>query len=396
MNMIIRFVVLRMKSIYRMKEPQYFFCKSFGNLVPLFGLLLCSVLCSAQNLVPNPSFEEYFSCPGDFSQSANEFRVKGWRSANSGTPDNFNECSMGEAGVSYNWAGVAEPFEGRGYVGIYLWMNSDNNYREYLQCKLLEPLLKDSLYEIEFHYKLSSYSKYSIDRIGLLLTNELLAAKHDQVISIQPTISIIQDTALTKETGYWETARKNYRAQGGEQYVTIGNFFDNRSTHHYYIRFSPIQQSMLAKSAYYYIDDVKIIPLFNTQPNQFVQIPSEFKQADIELDKTYILRNIQFEFNRYALQTSSFAELEEVVSWLKENSSARVMLSGHTDDQGSEAFNISLSTSRAKAVAEYLMAHGISSSRIESFGFGKSRPLIDGVTEEAREANRRVEVQFNE
>jgi OmpA-OmpF porin, OOP family len=348
----------------------------------------------AQNLVPNPSFEEYDACPGDFSQASHEFRVRHWQSANLGTPDNFNACSVGEADVPHNWAGVSEAYEGKGYVGIYLWMSKGKNYREYLQCKLIQPLLKDSLYEIEFHYKLSSYSKYSIDRIGLMLTDSIVNVKHDQVLSTQPTISIVQDSALTKETGYWETARKEYRARGGEQFVTIGNFFDNEITHHYFIRFSPVQQSMLEKSAYYYIDEVKIVPLFNTQQIQLAEVFKDFKQDEVQLDKTYILQSIQFEFNEYILQTVSFQELDDVVSWLKENYSANVKLSGHTDDQGSEAYNVFLSANRAKSVAEYLTGHGISPSRIESVGYGKSKPLVDGITEEARKTNRRVEITF--
>ncbi len=364
------------------------------NPVVFVATLLCTISVSAQNLVPNPSFEEYDVCPGDFSQAAHEFRVRYWRSANLGTPDNFNDCSIGEADVPHNWAGVSDPYEGKGYVGIYLWMKKDNNYREYLQCKLTSPLLKDSVYEIEFHYKLSSYSKYSIDRIGLMLTDSLINAKHDQVISAQPTLSIIQDSALTKETGYWETARKEYRARGGEQYVTIGNFFNNQTTHHYFIRFSPVQQMMLEKSAYYYIDEVKVVPLFNTQQNQIIEVVSEFKQDHVELERTYVLKNIQFEFDQYVLQSSSFLELDGVVSWLKKNPSINAVLSGHTDDQGNDAYNLALSANRAKRVASYLIDHGISSSRIETFGYGKSKPLVDGTTEEAREMNRRVEIKF--
>ncbi len=377
-----------------MKNEQFVFMIKFLSV--FVGVLLGTFYISAQNLVPNPSFEEYDVCPGDFSQAAHEFRVRHWRSANLGTPDNFNDCSIGEADVPHNWAGVSEPYEGKGYVGIYLWMNKDNNYREYLQCKLLEPMLKDSLYEIEFHYKLSSYSKYSIDRIGLMFTDSLVHVKHDQVISFQPTISIIQDSALTKETGYWETARKEYHANGGEQFVTIGNFFNNQTTHHYFIRFSPVQQSMLEKSAYYYIDEVKIVPLFNTLQNQIAEVASEFKQDQVELDKIYILRNIQFKFDQYVLQSASFTELDGVVSWLNKNPSVHVTLSGHTDDQGNEAYNVTLSTNRAKSVSEYLIDHGISSLRIEAFGYGKSKPLIEGTTEEAREINRRVEVKFSE
>lgn len=361
----------------------------------LIGLWQITLVGSGQNLVPNSSFEEYDDCPGDFSQSVKEFKVKYWQSANYGTPDNFNDCSMGEADVPHNWAGVSMPYQGKGYAGIYLWINSKNNYREYLQCKLTQSMLKDSLYEIEFHFKLSSYSKYAIDRIGLMLTDSLIRVNHDQVILAQPTISIIQDSALTKETGYWETARKVYRAKGGEQFVTIGNFFDNNTTHHYFIRFSPVQQSMLEKSAYYYIDDVKITPLFNIH-DQLADVAIEFNRDTVEFDKKYVLRNIQFEFNKHVLHRSSFQELEGVVQWMLENNSAKVILSGHTDDQGSEAYNVTLSVNRAKAVAEYLMSKGISPSRIESSGYGKSKPLIDGITEEAREINRRVEIQFTE
>jgi OmpA-OmpF porin, OOP family len=375
------------------------FISRYKFLIPFIvfaGLALGDVKSAAQNLVPNPSFEEYDACPGDFSQASHEFKVRHWHSANLGTPDNFNDCSIGEADVPHNWAGVSDAYEGKGYVGIYLWMNKENNYREYLQCKLIQPLLKDSLYEIEFHYKLSSYSKYSIDRIGLMLTDSIINVRHDQVISAQPTISIIQDSALTKETGYWEIARKEYRAKGGEQFVTIGNFFDNRTTHHYFIRFSPVQQSMLEKSAYYYIDDVKIIPLFNTPQIQFAEVLMDFKQDEVQLDKTYILQNIQFEFNKYVLQPSSFQELNGVVNWLKKNISTNVKLSGHTDDQGSEAYNLALSANRAKSVAEYLISHGIAPSRVESVGHGKSKPLVEGITEDAREKNRRVEIQFKE
>lgn len=362
----------------------------------VFSITAIALVSEAQNLVPNSSFEEYDACPGDFSQASHEFRVRHWRSANLGTPDNFNACSIGEADVPHNWAGVSEAYEGKGYVGIYLWMNKGKNYREYLQCQLIQPLLKDSLYEIEFHYKLSSYSKYSIDRIGLMLTDSVVNVKHDRVIETQPTISIVQDSALTKETGYWETARKEYRAKGGEQFVTIGNFFDNQTTHHYFIRFSPVQQSMLEKSAYYYIDEVKIVPLFNVQRTQLVEVFADFNQDEVQLDKTYILQNIHFEFNEYILQPSSFLELEGVVSWLKKNPYAKVKLSGHTDDQGSEAYNITLSTNRANSVAKYLMGNGISTLRIESIGYGKSKPLVNGITEVAREMNRRVEIQFKE
>src|SRR5687768_9376265 len=168
----------------------------------------------AQNLVPNPGFELYRQCPGTHSQAAHEFQVDGWRSATAGTPDYFNTCSGGEASVPHNWAGVSDACEGKGYAGIYAWMNSNTSYREYLQCTLNEPLLTDSTYRISFRFKLSSYSKYSIDRMGLLISDRVPVQKSDDVLRMAPTLSAIRDSALTRSTGLWEKAQMEYRASG--------------------------------------------------------------------------------------------------------------------------------------------------------------------------------------
>lgn len=359
----------------------------------LLIILLQALTAFSQNLVPNPSFEAYTTCPGDYTQNPLEFRVKDWKSASLGTPDYFNICSKGEADVPYNWAGVSDPYEGNGYAGLYVWMNAAKDYREYLQCQLLEPLLQDSIYDIEFHFKLSSYSKFSIDRIGLLLSNELVNVNHDRVLSSVPTLSVIQDSALTKETGYWETARLEYRAKGGEQFLVIGNFFDNATTHSYSIQFRPASQMMLANSAYYYIDDVKVIPQYKLRELMKEQVP-EFIASKTELNTTYILKNIQFEFNSYRLHPNSYRELDFLVNWLDEHSTVIVRLSGHTDDVGSDNYNLTLSQNRAKTVARYLISQGIAASRIETSGYGKTKPIAEGTTEVARSLNRRVEVKF--
>ena len=74
-------------------------------------LLLLPFIATAQNLVPNGSFEAYTKCPGSYSRQAAEFNVPGWRSISTGSPDYFNTCSEGEAAVPYNWAGVSDPYE---------------------------------------------------------------------------------------------------------------------------------------------------------------------------------------------------------------------------------------------------------------------------------------------
>ena len=118
----------------------------------------------SQNLVPNPSFEEYYSCPGSYNYGVDGKVAPGWYSANRGTPDLFNSCSKGDAGVPTNWAGHSKAYSGVGYAGIYCYTKT--GYREYLQTELSLPLVQGGKYYIEFYYKLSSNSKFSIDRIG--------------------------------------------------------------------------------------------------------------------------------------------------------------------------------------------------------------------------------------
>lgn len=349
---------------------------------------------SAQNLVPNGGFEDYRICPGAHTQHPSQFAVSSWFSPSVGTPDYFNVCSNGEADVPHNWAGVSDPYEGVGYAGLYLWAAMGRNYREYLQTELSERLVRDSLYYLEFHYKLSSYSKYSIDRIGLLLTDSLVRLNHDLTFSVKPTFSIIKDTALTKETGLWEEAKMLYKAQGGEKFLMIGNFFDNKTTHHYKIQFRPIAQEMLAHYAYYYIDDVSIIPKYIRDQQLIAQVIPDLEIDEVKPNTNYVLKDINFQLDSYRLIPPSFTELDGVADYLLRHPGLRVQLFGHTDDRGSDRYNLKLSQARAKNVAEYLVSVGIKPDRIDHFGYGEAKPLMEGISEEARTLNRRVEIRF--
>lgn len=362
--------------------------------------LVLGIRSFAQNLVPNPGFEEYLTCPGSISLSPQEFNVPHWKGIGIATPDYFNKCGRGDADVPYNWAGVADAFEGNAYAGIFTYLNKPdsnldlNNYREYLQCKLVQPLIKDSIYIVEFHFKLSSYSTNSIDRIGLLLEDTMINVTHDNVLPLQPTLSVVRDSALTMTTGLWETARMEYRAAGGEQYLVIGNFYDWKSTRSYKIQFRPLAEPMLADAAYYYIDDVKVLPRSDSFDKLLTQIVPEFGGEKVKAGKTYVLRNIQFEFNSFNLTRDSFTELDRLVEFLLQSPSISIQLSGHTDDQGGDVYNQTLSLNRAQSVAQYLVMKGIHEHRIEAFGYGKSNPLLNATTEDARKINRRVEIRF--
>ncbi len=105
-----------------------------------------------------------------------------------------------------------------------------------------------------------------------------------------------------------------------------------------------------------------------------------------------ILKNVFFETDSYALQPESYPELEKVVAFLNNNLSVRIEISGHTDNQGSEAYNKDLSQKRAQSVVDYLISKGIDDNRLVSKGYGFSKPVDSNETEEGRAKNRRTEM----
>ena len=100
-----------------------------------------------------------------------------------------------------------------------------------------------------------------------------------------------------------------------------------------------------------------------------------------------------FDFNKATLKPAGKERIDsEIIPPMKEHSELRALVEGHTDSIGSEAYNLRLSERRANAVADYMESQGISSSRITTKGWGKSKPVADNRTKEGRAKNRRVEI----
>ena len=111
----------------------------------------------------------------------------------------------------------------------------------------------------------------------------------------------------------------------------------------------------------------------------------------IEVGAIVRLDNIFFDFDKTTLKKESFTQLNEVVDFLQDNPSVEVEISGHTDNKGSDDYNLKLSQGRAEAVVNYLIGHGVGNSRLIARGYGESKPVSTNNTDEGRAVNRRVE-----
>jgi outer membrane protein OmpA-like peptidoglycan-associated protein len=120
-----------------------------------------------------------------------------------------------------------------------------------------------------------------------------------------------------------------------------------------------------------------------------------YKKIVVRRDKLELKEKLYFAWDQAVLQDVSFPVLDEVVQALNDNKDFRVQVEGHASSEGGDDHNQTLSEKRAEAVLDYLVAHGISSHRLVSKGFGSSVPLDTNETIAGRENNRRVEFVVN-
>lgn len=114
----------------------------------------------------------------------------------------------------------------------------------------------------------------------------------------------------------------------------------------------------------------------------------------IKSGATSVLKNIFFDVDQYVLKEKSKTELEEVIKFLRDNEQIKMAIEGHTDDTGSNAHNMQLSTNRAKSVYDFLVKAGIPAQRLEYRGFGSGKPKKENTSEENRQLNRRIEFRI--
>lgn len=226
----------------------------------IFSFLLLALISNGQeNLVQNPSFEEYIDCPQQHTpENSTTTLVPHWTFPNKTASDYFNKCSKLGAGVPSNFAGKSNAFDGVGYAGAIL-SGSTFSHREYLQGELKKPMKNGVKYCISFRYKLASGSRFAIDQIGLYLSKEKLAKNTKEELKVEPQLKNPVGIFLDN-TKKWEQFCRVYTAEGGEQFLTIGNFHSYMETNYVGISKSATGHAQ-TDYAYYYFDMVEIYEL---------------------------------------------------------------------------------------------------------------------------------------
>ncbi|WP_395704126.1 OmpA family protein [Aquabacterium sp.] len=122
---------------------------------------------------------------------------------------------------------------------------------------------------------------------------------------------------------------------------------------------------------------------------------AELQAQQTERGTLVTLGDLLFEFNRAEIKPAAQGELAKLAEFLKAYPDRRVLIEGHTDSIGSDAYNEQLSRRRAEAVATALERMGVAAPRVTVIGYGKQYPVADNSTDTNRAMNRRVEVYLS-
>jgi outer membrane protein OmpA-like peptidoglycan-associated protein len=134
----------------------------------------------------------------------------------------------------------------------------------------------------------------------------------------------------------------------------------------------------------------------NYMDNQAAEMQQDIEGARIERIgegiKITFDSGILFDVDKYELREQAKRNIEKLAVILNKYEDTNILLAGHTDSDGSDEYNMTLSERRARSVAGYLAANNVTSARITAMGFGESEPIADNSTVAGKQANRRVEV----
>lgn len=248
---------------------------NYMNIVLKIQLTFClavftGTITNAQNLVRNPGFESYSTCP------TNVFEIKycqdWWRPPLTNSPDYFNNCQDTNTSVVVNtpanFAGYQEPKEGSAYMGIICFSSCLAAYQEYLQSALTTELKPNTVYELTLYVSLADSSKYYAPQIQFCFSKSArLKAKKQTGYTVLTCKSCLTENSadLLSNTVDWQEIKLQFTATGGEKYLTIGNFHNKTNKKLFKKR---KQENILNAAstrdyAYYYLDAISLIEVHN-------------------------------------------------------------------------------------------------------------------------------------
>lgn len=285
-------------------------------------------------------------------------------------------------------------FSSNGYYGfggydIYMTKRLDESWQSWSKPVNLGPIVNSE--EDEFCFVITEDGRFAY---GYKYFND--KKKHDiYVIGLPPDADLLKNEPVIRIKG--KITNADTKVPISARLIIIDNTTKKEMAAVQTNEVAGTFEIVLPKGTQYSMN-VSMSGYISASENIVVNADTLFQDATkdvalipIEVGKTVKLNNLLFQRGQAEMLETSFAELDNVVSFMEENPTVIIQLEGHTDNQGDPKGNVILSERRVRTVRQYMVKNGISQKRVFLKAYGGTKPLFSNGTEESRKLNRRVE-----
>ncbi|WP_299462254.1 OmpA family protein [uncultured Microscilla sp.] len=275
---------------------------------------------------------------------------------------------------------------GYGSKDIYVTRRLDDSWTRWSTPKNLGPDINSSDFDSGFKVTAQGDYAYLVSYTGKANKSDIFRIKLHESARPKPVV-LVYGKVLNRKTGKPLGASIAYNDLNTGKLAGVARSNPKDGSYKIVLPYDKVYDFLASKSGFYSVS--KHLDLSSV--SKFKVIKRNLYLAPIIVGQKIRLNNLFFDVGKSALKSSSFAELNRLVSSMKSYPNMTIEVSGHTDAQGSPAKNLQLSKDRANAVLNYLKSKGIPTSRMQAKGYGQTKPLASNNTAQGRARNRRVE-----
>jgi outer membrane protein OmpA-like peptidoglycan-associated protein len=364
---------------------------------------------NAENLVSNGSFESIDKEPKKLGSIESAL---GWYSPTGSRADLFTpNKKLPIISVPDNNFGTESAQDGSNYAGIVTYSHNNKVPRSYVSNKLEVPMKKGEKYCVQFYVSMAEASSYASNQIGVNFSKKAFGTEAKESI-IDKTHVLDENNKIFNAPFGWDRVCGTFTAEGGEKFITIGNFTSNENTKNMRNKKASNSKVTPIAAAYYYVDNISVtvVDERNTcdcapaDPTAGYSKTVYQKAINIKEDMTPQKKiealQIYFGFGKTDFTTASEDALNKIVELMKINPTFKLQVNGYSDEaevQASEdqIFFQEMDSKRVNAVFDYLSKKGINTNRLIASPQGsaeKSAEIVESDEDDIKQAkNRRVE-----
>jgi outer membrane protein OmpA-like peptidoglycan-associated protein len=366
---------------------------------------------SGENMVENGSFE---SITGKGPKKLGGIEsASGWVSATGAKADLFvNDKKVPDISPDKNMYGSEQAQDGENFAGVLVYAQGNKLPRTYITSKLNTPMKKGQAYCVKFYVSLGDNSKFATNNIAAHFSKKDVAISDKKSIIDKPHVREVNNKVFSGMYS-WEKVCGTYIAEGGEKYITLGNFNMTEDTKMEKVKRDPSNKNPQIGGAYYFIDNISVQLLEEGErcdcgSDEYVEVGSSviYSKSDIIKDNMTMEQKLEastvyFGFGRDMITASANRDLDRLAQWMKDNPTLRVRVIAHIDEEEAKlavdnAIYKGVAMRRANSIIKYLVDQGVDESRLIATDKGDRAPApSDSDNVELNQAkNRRVEFQI--